>query len=104
MPFYVIYRRHPGTLGQAKVVDQDGVAHAHAVKGVPAQRWHFNSRFGRVDGKGRVQHGRSPAMGSCLNRHQILKLEDFFVDFFESVVLFTKTNFSKFTTIARITH
>ena len=77
MTLDVINRRNPGTLGQAEVVDEYGVAHAHAIKRVAAQRRHFYARFGGVDSKGRVQHGRSPAVGSFVYRRQIAQLEGF---------------------------
>ena len=69
MTFDVVNRRNPGTLGQPEIIDEYGIAHAHAVKGVSAKRWHFNARFGGINRKGRVQHGRSPAVASNLYRH-----------------------------------
>ena len=75
MTFDVVNRRNPGTLGQPEIIDEYGIAHAHAVKGVSAQRRHFYARFGGVDSKGRVQHGRSPAVASYLYRHLGLFLE-----------------------------
>jgi len=69
MTFDVVNRRNPGTLGQSEIIDEYGITHAHAVKGVSAQRWHFNARFGGINRKGRVQHGRSPAVASHLYRH-----------------------------------
>lgn len=78
MTLDVINRRNPGTLGQTEVVYEYGIAHAHAIKRVAAQRWHFNARCGRIDSNGRVQHGRSPAVGSLVYRHQIAQLEGFY--------------------------
>ena len=69
MTLDIVNRRNSGTLGQSELIDEYGIAHAPAVKGVSAQRRHFNARFGRIDSKGRVQHGRSPAVASFLNRH-----------------------------------
>ena len=77
MTLNVINRRNPGTLCQAEVVYEYGVAHAHAIKWVAAQRRHFYARIGRINSKGRVQHGRSPAVGSLVYRHQLAKLEAF---------------------------
>jgi len=77
MTLDVINRRNPGTLCQAEVVYEYGVAHAHAIKRVAAQRRHFYARIGRINSKGRVQHGRSPAVGSFVYRHQIAQLEAF---------------------------
>ena len=68
MPFNVINSRHPGTLCQSEVIYQDGVTHAHLVKRVSAQRRHFNAGFRRVNGKGGVEHGKSPAVASILDR------------------------------------
>jgi len=75
MPLDVVNRRNPGTLGQSEIIDEYGIAHAHAVKRVSAQRRHFNARFGGINSKGRVQHGRSPAVASYLYRHLGLFLE-----------------------------
>ena len=68
MPLDVINRRYPGTLCQTEVIDQDGITHAHPIKRVAAQRRHFNARFWRVDGKGRIEHGKSPAVASIWYR------------------------------------
>ena len=75
MTLDVVNRRNPGTLGQSEIIDEYGIAHAHAVKGVSAQRRHFNARFGGIDSKGRVQHGRSPAVAFHVYRQQSVQLE-----------------------------
>lgn len=77
MTLDVINRRNPGTLGQPEIIDEYGIAHAHAVKRVSAQRRHFNPRCGGINRKGRVQHGRSPTMASCVYRQQSAQLEAF---------------------------
>ena len=69
MSLYVVNRRNPGALGQSEIIYEDGVAHAHPIKGVSAQRRHFNARIGGIDSKGRVQHGRSPAVAYPQYRH-----------------------------------
>ena len=83
MTLDVINRRNPGTLGQPEIIDEYGIAHAHAVKGVSAQRWHFNARFGGIDSKGRVQHGRSPAVAFHVYRQQSVQLEPIYPFLFE---------------------
>ena len=75
MTLDIVNRGNPGTLGQSEIIDEYGITHAHAVKGVSAQRRHFYARFGGIDSKGRVQHGRSPAIASHLYRHLGLFLE-----------------------------
>ena len=75
MPLDVVNRGNPGTLGQSEIIDEYGITHAHSVEGVSAQRRHFYARFGGIDSKGRVQHGRSPAVASYLYRHLGLFLE-----------------------------
>ena len=83
MTLDVVNRRNPGTLGQSEIIDEYGIAHAHAIKGVSAQRWHFNARFGGINRKGRVQHGRSPAVASNVYRQQSVQLEAIYLFLFE---------------------
>ena len=75
MPLDIVNRRNSGTLGQSEIIDEYGITHAHAIKGVSAQRRHFYARFGGIDSKGRVQHGRSPALASLVYRQQSAQLE-----------------------------
>ena len=77
MTLYIVNSRHPGTLCQSEIVYEYGIANAHAIKGVSAQRRHFNARFGRINSKGGVQHGKSPAMAYCVYRQQSAQLEAF---------------------------
>ena len=78
MTLYIVNSRHPGTLCQSEIVYEYGIANAHAIKGVSAQRRHFNARFGRINSKGGVQHGKSPAMAYCVYRHLGRFLEERF--------------------------
>ena len=75
MPLDIVNRRNSGTLGQSEIIDEYGITHAHAIKGVSAQRRHFYARFGGIDSKGRVQHGRSPAVAYLVYRQQSAQLE-----------------------------
>ena len=75
MTLYIVNSLHPGTLCQSEIVYEYGIAHAHAIKGVSAQRRHFNARCGRVNSKGGVQHGKSPAVAYCVYRQQSAQLE-----------------------------
>ena len=69
MTLEIVNRRNPGTLCQSEIVYEYGVAHAHAIEGVTAQRRHFYARFGRINSKGGVQHGKSPAVAYFMHRH-----------------------------------
>ena len=84
MTLNIVNRRNPGTLGQSEIIDEYGISHAHAVKGVSAQRRHFNARCGGIDSKGRVQHGRSPTVASYVYRQQSAQLEAFHPLLFEN--------------------
>ena len=75
MPLDVINRRHPGTLCQAEVVYQYGIAHIHAIKRVAAQGWHFDARLGGINGETRVEHGGSPTGLLPLHRPTFRNLE-----------------------------
>ena len=84
MTLDVVNRRNPGTLGQSEIIDEYGIAHAHAVKGVAAQRRHFNARCGGINRKGRVQHGRSPAVAFHVYRQQSVQLEPIYPFLFKN--------------------
>jgi hypothetical protein len=78
MTLDIVNRRNPGTLGQPEIIDEYGIAHAHAVKRVSPQRRHFDARFGGINSKGRIQHDRSPALASFMYRQQSAQLEAFY--------------------------
>ena len=103
MPLDVVNRRNSGTLCEAEIIDKYGITHAHAVKGVTAKWRHFYARFGGINRKGRVQHGKSPALATYGYRQQSAQLEAFPLVFLKQRSVITNIELTVFTKIARIT-
>jgi hypothetical protein len=75
MPFGVVNRRNPRTLGNPEVINEYGVANSHLIKGIPAKWWHLHPGFRGINGESGIQHRGAPAMVSLKDRHQLEFLE-----------------------------
>jgi hypothetical protein len=74
MPFGVVNRRNPRTLGNPEVINEYGVANSHLIKGIPAKWWHLHPGFRGINGESGVKHAaflNNVLVGSAPGRYSL---------------------------------